>query len=257
MAGDGNKIFGDRETALILQKAAELQAERGGRSTGLTLDELRQIAGEAGIEPHLVDDALAELRRLKEPSRLPQRKVRGTQTRWEQRAELPVRLDNEDVRAVLAQLEAEFGGHGMVTELSCGTVWTYHRLRHGHTHAAIETAENGTRLHVALERLTQRRFLRRVGGVIGTVAGGFIGVLTEDLAAFTLFVSLGMASGNLIGRGAWRLMAPRCAQRLDRLMSTLSGEAMRNGTPIIAAREDSASRRELGRAPAGVSDESS
>lgn len=256
MAGDVNKIFGDRETALILQKAAELQAERGGRTTGLTLDELRQIAGEAGIEPDLVDAALAELRRPKEPSRPPQRKVRGTQTRWEQRVELPVRLDNEDVRAVLAQLEAEFGGHGTITELNCGTVWTHHRLRHGHTHAAVEAGESGTRLHVALERLTRRRYLRRAGGAIGTVVGGLIGVSIGEPSAIAFFAPLGMASGNLIGRGAWRLVAPRFAKRLDRLISTLSGEAMRNGTPVMAAPKDSASRRELGRAPAGVPDES-
>ncbi|MGH7575487.1 MAG: hypothetical protein ACREM1_10255 [Longimicrobiales bacterium] len=256
MAGDVNKVFGDRETALILQKAAELQAERGGRSTGLTLDELRQIAGEAGIEPDLVDAALAELRRPKEPTPPPRRKVRGTRTRWEQRTELPVRLDNEDVRAVLAQLEAEFGGQGTITELSCGTVWTHYRLRRGHTHAAVEAAEGGTRIHVALERLTQRKFMRRAGGVIGTALGGFIGLATGEEAAFAILALLGIASGNLVGRGAWRMAASRFAKRLDRLMSTLSGEAMRNGTPVMAAPKDSASKRELGRAPAGVSGDS-
>jgi len=232
---DGNKIFGDRETALILQKAAELQAERGGRSSGLSLEDLRQVASEAGIEPHLVDDALAELRRPKASATPPKRKSRRSQTRWEQRLELPVRLDNEDVRAVLAQLEAEFGGQGTITELSCGTVWTKYRLTHGHTHAAVEARENGTRLHVAVERSTQRKFLRRAGATIGAVLFGIAGIATEEPVGFTVLTTMGVGVGNLIGRGAWRLLAPRWAERLDRLISTLSGEALRNGTPIGAA----------------------
>jgi hypothetical protein len=38
--------------------------------------------------------------------------------------------------------------------------------------------------------------------------------------------------GNLVGRGAWQVGAHRWTRRLDRLVSTLSGEALRNGTPI-------------------------
>lgn len=235
MASDGDRIFGDRETAHILQKAAELQVQRGGRSSGLTLEELRQVASEAGIEPHLVDEAWAELRRPAAPPAPPKRKTRRGQTRWEQRIELPVRLDNEDVRAILAHLEAEFGEHGMVTEVSCGTVWTQYRLRHGHTHAAIETAETGTRLHVAIERSTQRKFMRRVGGAIGCVIGGFLGALTEDPAGLMIFTGLGITLGNLGGRGTWRLVALRWSERLDRLISTLSGEALRNGTQLSAS----------------------
>ncbi|HEX7049069.1 MAG TPA: hypothetical protein VF188_02565 [Longimicrobiales bacterium] len=234
MASDGDRIFGDRETALILQKAAELQAQRGGRSSGLTLEELRQIASEAGIEPHFVDEAWAELRGPKAPPAPPKRKTRRGQTRWEQRLALPVRLDNEDVRALLAHLEAEFGGHGTITELSCGTVWTQYRLRHGHTHAAVEKTETGTRLHIALERSTQRKFMRRVGGVIGGVIGAFFGALTDEPAGLMLLTGLGITFGNLSGRGTWRLIALRWSERLDRLISTLSGEALRNGTPLSA-----------------------
>jgi len=234
MASDTGRIFSDRETALILQKAAELQAERGGRSSGLTLEELRQIASEAGIEPHLVDEAWAELHGQKTPSAPSKRRSRRGQTRWEQRVELPVRLDNEDVRALLACLEAEFGEHGTVTELACGTVWTQYRSRDGHTHAAIEATETGTRLHIALERATQRKYMRRVGSAIGAVIGAFFGALTQDPVGFVFVTGLGIGFGNLGGRSAWRLTAPRWAERLDRLISTLSGEALRNGTPLPA-----------------------
>jgi hypothetical protein len=232
---DDSKIFSDREIAMILQKAAELQVERGGRVSGLSLEELRQVASEAGIEPHLVEDAVAELRRQAQPTEAPRRKSRKSQTRWEQSVELPVRLDNEDVRALLAHLEAEFGGHGAVTELACGTVWTHFRLRNGHTHAAIEEREAGTRFHVAIERGTQRKFIRRLGGTIGAALFSIAGFATGDEFGLMFLTSLGIVAGNLTGRGAWRVLAPRWAGRLDRLVSTLSGEAMRNGMPVTSA----------------------
>ena len=234
-AAASNEIFSDRQTAAILQKAAELQADRGGRDAGLSLEELRQIAGEAGIEPELVDAALVELRRPKPPEAAPaphRRKLRRGQTRWEQRVELPVRLDNEDVRAVLAHLEAEFGGQGTVTELSCGTVWTHHGISKGHTHAAVEAAEDGTRLHLALERSTQRKFLRRVGGTVGMLMGLLVGAMIGEEEAIFALVPMGLAVGNVTGRVWWRMTAGRWAKRLDRLVSTLSGEALRNGMPV-------------------------
>jgi hypothetical protein len=233
---DDTKIFSDREIALILQKAAELQVERGGRVSGLSLEELRQVASEAGIEPHLVEDAVKELRRQAQPPEPTRRKSRKGQTRWEQSVELPIRLDNEDVRALLAHLEAEFGGHGAVTELTCGTVWTHFRLRDGHTHAAIEEREAGTRFHVAIERGTQRKLMRRVGGTIGAALFSIAGFATGDEFGLMFLTSLGIVAGNLTGRGMWRVLAPRWAGRLDRLVSTLSGEAMRNGSPLSATR---------------------
>jgi hypothetical protein len=231
---DDRKIFSDGEIALILQKAAELQAQGGGRASGLSLEELRQVASEAGIEPHLVEEALGLLRTQAAPSEPVRRKSRKGQTRWEQSVELPVRLDNEDVRALIAHLEAEFGGQGAITELSCGTVWTHYRLRAGHTHAAIEARDGGTRFHLALERGTQRKFMRRLGGTIGGMLFGIGGLATGDPFGFVVMSSLGMVAGNLTGRGAWRMLAPRWAGRLDRLISTLSGEAMRNGMPVSA-----------------------
>jgi hypothetical protein len=229
---DDRKIFNDGEIALILQKAAELQAESGGRATGLSLEELRQVASEAGIEPHLVEEALVELRRQAKPPEPRRQKSRKGQTRWEQSVELPVRLDNEDVRALLAHLEAEFGGHGVVTELSCGTVWTHFRMRDGHTHAAIEEREAGTRFHLAIERSTQRKVIRRAGGTIGGALFSLAGFATGDPAGLMVFTSLGIVAGNLTGRGMWRVLSRRWARRLDRLISMLSGEAMRNGTSV-------------------------
>ena len=146
--------------------------------------------------------------------------------------DLPVRLDIEDVRAVLSHLEAEFGGPGTVTELGCGTVWSHHRITRGQTHAAVEAREDGTRLHVAVERLTQRKFLRRAGGTIGALGLGFFGAAAGADEASIFMAAAGLVVGNVSGRAWWRITAARWAKRLDRMVSTLSGEALRNGAPV-------------------------
>lgn len=120
-------------------------------------------------------------------------------------------------------------------------------MRAGHTHAAIEARDAGTRFHLALERDTQRKFMRRLGGAIGGTVLGMGGLATGDPAGFIVLASLGIVWGNLIGRGAWRMLAPRWAGRLDRLISLLSGEALRNGTPVASDARATASAATAGR----------
>lgn len=57
----GDPSFSERESALILQRAAELQAQQG---RGLSLPELESAAAEAGIDVALVRQAAAEVTTL-------------------------------------------------------------------------------------------------------------------------------------------------------------------------------------------------
>src|SRR5258708_27665202 len=63
---------GDRQIAHILHRAAEMQERDTDRASsdpapGLSLAELKQIAGEVGIDPRYVEAAAAELHRSDEP----------------------------------------------------------------------------------------------------------------------------------------------------------------------------------------------
>lgn len=55
------KIYGEKEAAELLREAARLQEEVGedAYSAGVTLEELRRIAKEAGIDPQYLDRAMA------------------------------------------------------------------------------------------------------------------------------------------------------------------------------------------------------
>lgn len=59
----GTELFDQAQVARILQRMAELQARTRGRpTTGLTLEELHELAAESGFDPLLVSAALSELR---------------------------------------------------------------------------------------------------------------------------------------------------------------------------------------------------
>jgi hypothetical protein len=58
-----NRVYSEQEASEILQKAAKLQEAQivgPDYTPGVTLDELRRIAEEAGIDPKVLDQALAD-----------------------------------------------------------------------------------------------------------------------------------------------------------------------------------------------------
>ncbi len=58
---DDERLFGEEDVAKILKRASERQATRKAPKAGLTLEELKQVAAEAGIDPRHVTDAAREI----------------------------------------------------------------------------------------------------------------------------------------------------------------------------------------------------
>ncbi|MBT8400282.1 MAG: hypothetical protein KJO98_07385, partial [Rhodothermia bacterium] len=58
---DDERLFGEEDVAKILKSASERQATRKAPNAGLTLEELKQVAAEAGIDPRHVADAAKEI----------------------------------------------------------------------------------------------------------------------------------------------------------------------------------------------------
>jgi len=74
-----DRIFSENEVQQLIKRAAELEAERSvsGRDSGkngLTIDELKVVASEAGLDPQLIEQAASEMSTtssdLKEPVRV-------------------------------------------------------------------------------------------------------------------------------------------------------------------------------------------
>jgi len=61
-----NRIFSEDEVQKLIKRAAELEAERsvgsrGSGENGLSIDELKSVAAEAGLDPQLIEKAAAEM----------------------------------------------------------------------------------------------------------------------------------------------------------------------------------------------------
>ena len=51
---DANRRFSEKEVAVVLRKATEMEEQPGPSGAGLSLQELEQIAGEVGISPAVI-----------------------------------------------------------------------------------------------------------------------------------------------------------------------------------------------------------
>jgi hypothetical protein len=61
----GNRFFSEEEISKIIKRAAEIEAERSvaGRrgENGLTIDELKTVVSEAGLDPEVIDTVISEM----------------------------------------------------------------------------------------------------------------------------------------------------------------------------------------------------
>lgn len=70
MSMDPTRRFTDREVAIVLRKASEIDEGEGadaGSGAGLSLEDLKEIAREVGISAQAIDRAA---RKVEEPGRL-------------------------------------------------------------------------------------------------------------------------------------------------------------------------------------------
>jgi hypothetical protein len=61
-----DRLFSEGEVQKLIKRAAELEAERsvsgkGSNANGLTMDELKHVASEAGLDPQLIEQAASEM----------------------------------------------------------------------------------------------------------------------------------------------------------------------------------------------------
>jgi hypothetical protein len=181
MAGENNQIqpLGEREVARILQRAAALQEQdrqRGSLSAGgrgVSLGELKQIAGEVGIDARYVEAAAAELQASA--------KGRGRFMFWgapvsseiEQtvEGELPV----EEWEALVVKIRRATGSIGQSSTLGQALEWT------------------GQRDHVSISPREGRTTIRVLSGHVDSTAGAHSAALTATF--FALMPILGWLHG--------------------------------------------------------------
>ncbi len=213
----------EKEVALVLRRAAEIDASGTAGSGALTPADVEAIGQEAGIRPEAVRQALMELRGeggggrrawLAPASRRTTRHVSGELTR----AQLQ-RL----VRAV----EDRAGRPGSVSE-ALGTVRWTSAEPHRWTTQVTFSAEGGETRIAVHERAADG--LRQVfhalpglwGGMLGLAAGMTAGLAAAPVVAF---VGAGAAIGFGIGRSVFAWRSRESAERVESLARGLEETA--------------------------------
>ncbi len=219
---DANRRFSEREVALVLRKATEMEEHEAPSGSGLSLRDLEQIAGEVGISPAIIQRAVAELDR-KGGAVNP---LAGAPLSHEAIRAVAGELGPDGMATLVAAVEGGSDQVGEVTEALGTTRWTA-RDRFRTTQVAITSAKGGTTVRV-VERASARlkRIMHAVPAAWGAMLGTVVFRATDPSAALVVATLAGSAAvGGLLGRFAWSRMSAARAARVERLAAELAQEA--------------------------------
>jgi hypothetical protein len=223
MDEDSSRRYTDREVAVALRRASEIEEVSGaGGEGGLSRADLESIAREVGISREAMSRALAELDRRSEPGSL----VMGAP-----RARRAVRavvgeLNEEAMERLVRLVDERAEGAGVISQALGSVRWTS-STRFQSTQVSITPAEGETTIQV-VEKTTAslKGVLHGVPAGYGVIGAAAV-VGSVSIAAFpaALVFVAGAGVGAAAGRLAWNWISGRSARRVERLAAELSREA--------------------------------
>lgn len=201
---DPSRRFTDEEFAVVLRKAVELRdagEHDPGSPEGLTLDEMKAIAREVGIEPRAVE---AAVRMMERPPESPVHALLGGPTRYRLEASVSGWLPEERLPHVLDAIRRAADHHGEADSelgsLAWKTVGEVSQL-----HVVVRPEGDRASVQLSADRsgaFILTWFLSVAGGMVGA---GIIGAITEPttlLGGVSLFAGM-TAAGLGTARTLW------------------------------------------------------
>jgi hypothetical protein len=222
---DADRRFSDEEFALILRKASELQdrpATIEGMPGGISLDEIKAIAREVGIDPGAVDRVAAMMPHAESEGAISRLMGGPTKYRLEQTARGTV--GEADVARLLDAVRRASGHHGKVEYGPQGFEWS----TVGEVSQIFVTAvpgKDGTYVRVTADR-GPASFLTFFFNFLGwMVAAGITGAVVdpESAAVGAAIFSGGVLGGIAQGRIVWARTTKSVRAKLHRIMKALTG----------------------------------
>lgn len=220
---EGSRRFTDREVALILKRATDLEeTELSPVGGGLSLEDLRSIAREVGISPRAIDRAVASLTRGGGMSRS---WAGAPRVRKAVRA-VPAELTGEDTAHLMSVVDDRVDSTGAITEALGSVRWTG-RDRFKSTRVSITPKEGETTIEVVekAEPKMRRIFHLLPAAWAVMLAGPLVGALQPTTPGLIAILVLSVAVGLGVGRGAWSLMSAASDRRVQRLAEELASAA--------------------------------
>lgn len=220
---DSSRRYTDREVAVVLRRASEIE-EAGGPGGGgaLSRTDLEEIAGEVGISREAITRALSELDQRREPGSLVmgaprvRRAVRAVQGE----------LNEEALVRLIRLVDERAEGTGVISQALGSVRWTSSD-RFLSTQVSITPGAGETTIQV-LEKSSPRlkRVLHGVPTAWGFIgAAGVVGTLGVASAGAALVFVAGAGVGLGAGRLVWNWISARSAKRVEVLSAELSREA--------------------------------
>jgi hypothetical protein len=230
--------YDDKEVALILKRATETSA--AGLGEGLTLEQLKVIAAEAGIDPEAVSTAASSLesQRSTQPVAAIARSVAPQHERV-----VEGRVQPEDMPELLAAIRRMMGRQGVVTTEFDGVQWRA-RDAAGGRYISIQPQGDRTAIRGLGNFRDGATFSALIGGTLGAVAVmllaknlGWFGTMGVGLAP--LFVIGAVVPARMMWRRLFRREATALQAAVDEAAGVLARQvARRDEAPRIAGAVD-------------------
>ena len=217
--------FGDDEISRILQGAADLQARSHSlthdHGRGLSLEELRQVAEEAGIDPRFIDLAASD---LNAPVERRVSALAGGTYSWHFRTAVEGVLSDHDYDLILREIRAVMGRKGDLGEVFGRMEWS-HDEGGGPTIIGISNQGGKTEIDVSATKWTEVGFFHGFGIPFGGIFGGalvskFLAI--SGPAALPVIAAMGVVS-YVGARLGWRLRSRWWERRLRLVVDRISG----------------------------------
>lgn len=258
--------YDEKEVARILKRATEIRREKrpGSREEegdGLTLQELEEIAAEAGIDVAHLRQAALEVDL--DPPDSGWARVAGAELTVTAQAEVEGELTEEGFQQVVATLQSTLKEPGHPSLMARILTWRNEVAKSGGRSTMVSVACRGGRTTVRVEEN-----LQQVAGAFhgGITAGGGMGIgmgFGLPMALATGSVLLGVAfplgvigAGYVISRGSYRIYVDRrrraVAHLLGRLVDTVEAEVQPAGGTLPGGPERALPGNDPSRPSAGA-----
>lgn len=160
------RIYNEKETQDLLRQAAALQAAKRDFTTGLTLDEIRRVAEEAGIDPSYVEQAALGA----PPPLVPQKAgLWGGAYKLESEVMIDHEVDAEEWMEMVDAIRRAYGATGEITEVGRAFEWSYGYPQYGsayvYGHVSVAPRRGRTRIR-ATRKLSNQTLVFLLPGML-------------------------------------------------------------------------------------------
>ncbi len=239
MSNDDQKKrrYSEDEFALILRKASEIQVSEGARpgrasTTGLTLDEIRSIASEAGIDAEAVTRAASIIGALEweEKSGLAAA-IFGGPDKYHLDCEVPGTLPADEMGRILEEIRRAAEHQGEASEVLGGVEWkTVGEV--SAINVNISPRGDSTSIQIVGNR-SSAGALTFIFPMMGAgILVGVLGAIFEPTSAAGIvsLVTGTLGAGFLTARTMWTTSSRKFRERLTRLMDRVSSAVDRTAS---------------------------